>query len=458
MILPEKQIPTIQSTKLLQYSFALINNPIKAISSIVAAYGDISLLKISKIGSIVFVNHPDYVKHILKDNQDNYSRRKAIKQPGFTGLQNLLGNGIFMSDGEDWEAQHKVLRQLFSVTSINATLPIINDEVAILIANWQTVIRKNSTIDVENEMYLLLLKIMLRSHVSNNLTYDYESILKSLKGFMNASGTKSIFMAQLKAFVLKPFGIKYKYTKPDKYLQQLFTIVDKLVDDLVSEQYKAVGLFELMLIDFKNNQVSKQDIKDQLLNFLFAGFDTTSTAITWTLFNLASHPFIQQQVNEELASAISDSNVPISNLQLPILEKAIKESLRLYPPVWSYAREAIADDTINGYKIPAKTLVLISSYALHRHKDYWPQPNAFDITNFDKEKVKGKNFAYIPFGQGKRMCIGRALADYQMQTILGQLLQSFHFQPVTTRVPVINPNIIIKATKPIKLQVKAILK
>ena len=458
MILPEKQIPTIQSTKLLQYSFALINNPIKAISSIVAAYGDISLLKISKIGSIVFVNHPDYVKHILKDNQDNYSRRKAIKQPGFTGLQNLLGNGIFMSDGKDWEAQHKLLRQLFSVTSINATLPIINDEVAILIANWQTVIRKNSTIDVENEMYLLLLKIMLRSHVSNNLTYDYESILKSLKGFMNASGTKSIFMAQLKAFVLKPFGIKYKYTKPDKYLQQLFTIVDKLVDDLVSEQYKAVGLFELMLIDYKNNQVSKQDIKDQLLNFLFAGFDTTSTAITWTLFNLASHPSIQQQVNEELACAISDSNVPISNFQLPILEKAIKESLRLYPPVWSYAREAIADDTINGYKIPAKTLVLISSYALHRHKDYWPQPNAFDITNFDKEKVKGKNFAYIPFGQGKRMCIGRALADYQMQTILRQLLQSFHFQAVTTRVPVINPNIIIKATKPIKLQVKAIFK
>ncbi len=458
MILPEKQIPAIQTTKLLQYSFALINNPLKAISSIVAAYGDISLLKISKIGSIVFINHPDYVKHILKDNQDNYSRRKAIKQPGFTGLQNLLGNGIFMSDGDDWEAQHKLLRQLFSVTSINATLPIITDELAELIANWQTRIKKNPIIDVENEMYLLLLKIMLRSHVSNELSYDYDAILQYLKGFMDISGTKSIFMAQLKAFVLQPFGIKYKYTKPDKYLQQLFTIVDKLVDDLVREQYKPVGLFELLLIDYKNHLVSKQDIKDQLLNFLFAGFDTTSTAITWTLFNLATYPVVQQQVKDELATGLRDNNAPIASLQLPILEKVIKESLRLYPPVWSYAREAIANDTINGYKIPAKALVLISSYALHRHKDFWPQPNDFNITNFDKENFKGKNFAYIPFGQGKRMCIGRALADYQMQMILGQLLQSFHFQPITTKVPVINPNIIIKATKPIKLQVKAMLK
>jgi cytochrome P450 len=458
MIQPEKQIPTIQSTKLLQYSFALINNPLKAISSIVAAYGDISLLKISKIGSIVFVNHPDYVKHILKDNQNNYSRRKAIKQPGFTGLQNLLGNGIFMSDGDDWEAQHKLLRQLFSVTSINATLPIINHEVATLIANWQKCIPKNPVIAIESEMYLLLLKIMLRSHVSNELTYDYDRILQALKGFMDASGTKSIFMAQFKAFVFKPFGVKYTYTKPDRHLQQLFTIVDKLINDLISEQYKPVGLFELMLIDYKNNQVSKQDIKDQLLNFLFAGFDTTSTAITWTLFNLATYPAVQQQVTDELACVIAENNTPIANLQLPILEKVIKESLRLYPPVWSYAREAIADDTINGYKIPAKTLVLISSYALHRHKDFWPQPNEFNISNFEKENFKGKNFAYIPFGQGKRMCIGRALADYQMQIILGKLLQSFHFQPITSKVPIINPNIIIKATKPIKLQVKAILK
>ena len=458
MIPPEKQIPIIKSTKLLQYSFALINNPLKAISSIVNAYGDISLLKISKIGSIVFVNHPDYVKHILKDNQDNYSRRKAIKQPGFTGLQNLLGNGIFMSDGDDWKSQHRLLQQLFSVSSINATIPIINEEVAILIDQWINRIKKNPIIDVEKEMYLLLLKIMLRSHVSKDLNYDYDSIFQSLKGFMDASGTKSIFMAQLKAFVLQPLGIKYKYTKPVKYLEQLFTIVDKLVDDLVTKQYKPAGLFELMLIEYNNNQVSKQDIKDQLLNFLFAGFDTTSTAITWVLYNLARYPNVQQQVKDELASAIGDSNTSFANLQLPILEKVIKESLRLYPPVWSYAREVIADDTINGYKISAKTLVLISSNALHRHKDFWLHPNDFNVTNFNKENFKGKNFAYIPFGQGKRMCIGRALADYQMQIILGQLLYSFHFQPFSTSVPIINPNIIIKATKSIKLRVKAILK
>lgn len=440
----EKQIPTITSTKLFKYGFGLVNNPLKAISDIVDEYGDIALLKISKIGSIVFVNHPDYVKHVLKDNQDNYSRRKAVKQPSFSALQDLLGNGIFMSDGEDWEQQHKMLRNLFSPTSIASTLPIIEEELALLTKRWQQQITKSAIMDVEQEMHLLMLRIMLRTHVCSNFFFPCSDILATFKNFMNASNSKKIFLAQLKAFVLKPLGVKYHYNKPQQSLEWLMAFVDKLIEDLLQGAFIPNGLFATMLVDYKSGTVTKQDIKDQLLNFLFAGYDTTSTGITFTLYNLAAHQQIQNLIKEEIA-------VPES--KFPVLEKAIKETLRLYPPVWSYAREAIADDVIDGYYIPAKTLVLISSYALHRHKDFWQNADDFNIDNFEKDNFKGKNFVYIPFGQGKRMCIGRALADYQMMTILPHLLSAFHFATVNDKMPIINPNIIIKATKSIKLRV-----
>ncbi|MFC4233003.1 cytochrome P450 [Parasediminibacterium paludis] len=441
----EKQIPTIRSTKLFKYGFGLVNNPLKAISDIIDNYGDIASLKISKIGSIIFLNHPDYVKHVLKDNQDNYSRRKAVKQPSFSALQDLLGNGIFMSDGEDWEQQHKMLRNLFSPISIASTLPIIEEELLLVTKRWQTQITTSSIIDVEQEMHLLMLRIMLRTHVCSNLVFPYHDILDTLKSFMNASNSKNIFLAQLKAFILKPFGVKYHYRKPQQSLEWMMAFVDKLIEDLLHAKYVPNGLFAIMLTDYNNGIVSKQDIKDQLLNFLFAGFDTTSTGITFTLYNLAAYQPIQQLVKDEIAVTKSQP--------FYTLEKVIKETLRLYPPVWSYAREAIADDIIDGFYIPAKTLVLISSYALHRHKDFWQNADAFNIDNFEKDNFKGKNFVYIPFGQGKRMCIGRALADYQMMAILPHLLRTFHFTTVNEKKPIINPNIIIKATKPIKLRV-----
>jgi cytochrome P450 len=441
----EKQIPSITSTKLFKYGFGLVNNPLKAISDIVDTYGDIALLKIPKIGSIVFLNHPDYVKHVLKDNQDNYSRRKAVKQPSFSALQDLLGNGIFMSDGEDWEQQHKMLRNLFSPTSIASTLPIIEEELALLTNRWQEQIIMSSIVDVENEMHLLMLRIMLRTHVCSNMMFPDSDILATLKSFMNASNSKKIFLAQLKAFVLKPFGIKYHYNKPHQSIEWLMAFVDELIEQLLQGALVPNGLFATMLVDYANGTISKQDIKDQLLNFLFAGFDTTSTGVTFTLYNLAAHQSIQQLVKEEI--------VGTATKQFPVLEKVIKETLRLYPPVWSYAREAIAADIIDGYHIPSKTLVLISSYALHRHKDFWQNANAFNIDNFQKDSLKGKNFVYIPFGQGKRMCIGRALADYQMLAILPHLLSIFHFATINEKKPIINPNIIIKATKSIKLRV-----
>jgi cytochrome P450 len=448
-----KPIPLIPSHKIPVHLVGLLKNPLKAISKMIDTYGDIFNLKLSKDSNIIFVNHPDYVKHILKDNQENYSRGKAVKQSAIIGLHELLGNGIFMSDDEDWEAQHKLLKGLFSVTAIETTLPIIEDELSKLIAKWTKEITHHPNIDIEEEILLMMLRIMLRTQVSNELTFYYKEIFNALNGRMEASSVKVLFMYQLKAYLLKPFGVNYKYKKHQEYLDILNTIADNLVTGLINEEYKPTGLFTLSLADYKQQKITRTDIRDQFMNFLFAAFDTTGTAITWTLYNLAANPTLQKHVNDELINSINeDASTHLSDRQLPLLQLVIKETLRLYPPVWSYAREAEEDDAMDGYPIPAKSIVVISSYALHRHKKFWASGDHFNISNFEKENFKGKNFAYIPFGQGKRMCIGRALAEYQMQVIVGRIFQEFHLETNTKKKPEINANIIIKAVKPIKLR------
>jgi cytochrome P450 len=139
-----------------------------------------------------------------------------------------------------------------------------------------------------------------------------------------------------------------------------------------------------------------REIRDQVLTMLMAGHETTAKALGWTIYLLDRHP--------EAADA-------------PLLQ-LIKESMRLYPPVWLLSRTARVDDEVAGYRIPAGTLVCVSPYLLHRHPGYWAEPERFDPSRF---AVDPPDFAYLPFSDGPRRCIGERLALFEAELVLKTL-------------------------------------
>lgn len=445
-----KPLPCIPASHLPLRAFALLRNPLIAISRMMDRYGDIFCMKLPGNTDIVFLNHPDYVRHVLKDNQPNYSRGRAVKRSSVTGLDEFLGNGIFMSDGDDWEMQHKLLKPLFTSSAIAMALPMIEAETRSMHEKWSRE-KNNGYINVERDIHLLMLSIMLKTQVSRHLDLGTEEIYDALMGRMEASSVKALFNFQLKSFLLSPFGVRYKYDRHAVFLQRLESIAQKVVDGLIANDYEPVGLFANLHQAFLSGQIGKQEIRDQFMNFVFAAFDTTATAISWTLFNIAHQPGLQRKIWEELAPELS-KGLPLPALALPTLQLTISETLRLYPPVWSYAREAANDDRIGGHPIKAGSIVVINSYKLHRDPRNFPSGDGFALENFEKENSKGKTFAYIPFGQGKRMCIGRGMAGYQMQTIIAATMQKFVISTGGRPAPEINANIIIKGKTPIMLK------
>ena len=435
--------------KLSYHAFSMLANPLKAIYNMIESYGDIFAFKIGNMRSFIFINHPDYVKHVLKDNVDNYSRGKALKL-STTGLEEMLGNGIFISDGNDWEFQHKLLKGLFSPTAIEGTLPVLTNEIDKLITKWSDGLHGSNIVNVEYDIHLLMLQIMLRSHVSENYVFNFKEVFDTYNARIEASSWNVGAVSEAKSFFLKPLGINYEYNKHQKHIDKLNAFADKLVAELIAEKFIPSGLFAVMLAEYKLHRVTLKDIRDQLFNFLLAGFETTATAISWLLYNIAAQPLLQLKLVEEIRANKSESN---DNLKQAItLQLAIKESLRLYAPVWSTARIAVKDDIIGGKFIKAKSVIVINSYALHRHKIIWPSGDNFSLDNFDKDNFRGKTFGYIPYSQGKRICIGMALADYQIQTIVTALLQSFHFETTSNKKPAVKANIIIKASPAIQLR------
>lgn len=450
MVEAPKNIPWY---KIPYHSFSMLKNPLKAIYQMVESYGDIFAFKIGDMRSIIFLNHPDYVKHVLKDNVDNYSRGRALKM-STTGLEEMLGNGIFISEGSDWEFQHKLLKSLFSPTAIESTLPVLQEEIHQFIVKWSDAIANNPVVNIEYDIHLLMLQIMLRSHVCKNYPFNYKEIFDTYNARIEASSWNVGAVSEAKSFFLKPLGINYAYNKHQRHIDKLNAFSDKLVQELLNGDFEPIGLFALMHSEFKEGRVTQKDIRDQLFNFLLAGFETTATAISWLLYNIAAQPNLQVLLKDELkVTATANDDV----LKQPsLLQLAIKESLRLYAPVWSTARVAVNDDTIGGKFIKAKSIVVVNSYALHRHKAYWPSGDKFDITNFEKDNFKGKTFAYIPYSQGKRICLGMALADYQIQTITSALLKAFNFETTSNKAPEIKANIIIKASPSLQLKISKV--
>jgi enediyne biosynthesis protein E7 len=175
------------------------------------------------------------------------------------------------------------------------------------------------------------------------------------------------------------------------------------------------------------------EITDQVVTFLMAGHETTAKALCWTLYLLAAHEDVQERARSEARSAFGagDTTLEDTETQLAFCWMAIQESMRLYPPVWSVTRTAIHEDVIEGYEVPADTLVVISPYALHRRSRTWPDPEAFRPERFAPDRRNDLHpFAYIPFGGGARSCIGRHFAGLELRVVVAMLLGAFRFKPV----------------------------
>jgi cytochrome P450 len=177
------------------------------------------------------------------------------------------------------------------------------------------------------------------------------------------------------------------------------------------------------------------DVVDHMLFLIFAAHDTTSCAVTGTLYGITQRPEWQERIREE-ARAIGDRDHKLTYEELermPVTEFALKEGLRLYPSVPVYMRKTVAPTEYKGYAIPAHTPVFISSAYTHRMSEWWSQPDEFDPGRFAPERAEHKRHPYqwIPFGGGARLCIGMPFTFMQVKAILFHLLTRYRlrFEP-----------------------------
>ena len=181
-----------------------------------------------------------------------------------------------------------------------------------------------------------------------------------------------------------------------------------------------------------NEGMDDRQLRDEVVTLMLAGHETSATALSWTLYLLATHPEVEAELVHQLASGLGGESLTGQNVSyVPYLKQVVQEAMRLYPPVWAFARRAEQEEVFDGYRLPARAYVAIVPYALHRHPEFWPDAERFDPERFHPERSKNRHFfSYLPFGAGPRTCIGAGMAMLEIQLILAQIVQRFRIQVV----------------------------
>ena len=175
-----------------------------------------------------------------------------------------------------------------------------------------------------------------------------------------------------------------------------------------------------------------KQIRDEVVTLMLAGHETSAMALSWTLYLLATHPDVEERLCEHLEANLHGAPAETEDLaRLSYLKQVVQEAMRLYPPVWGYVRRAERETELGGYVLPANAWVGVVTYALHRHPEFWPDPERFDPDRFEPDRVRDRDFfAYLPFAAGPRTCIGAGMAMLEIQLILAQLVPRFRIRVV----------------------------
>jgi cytochrome P450 len=185
--------------------------------------------------------------------------------------------------------------------------------------------------------------------------------------------------------------------------------------------------------DENGEALSDQEIRNEIVTFIVAGHETVASALSWSWSLLARHQDVQERVAQEAERVLGTGPATLADYRELTFTKAVfDETLRLYPPAWLITRQSLGPDELAGHHIPKGALIIMSPWLLHRHPDVWADADAFDpdrfLRGFDRE-------AFIPFGAGLRLCIGRDFAYVEGVLMLAEIARAFRVSPVTAAMP-----------------------
>ncbi len=397
---------------------AMSRNPIIATTE--ASMTEENVISTALGQAVIIVTSPSAIKHVFIENASKYGMhpvRQAILKPA-------LKDGLISAEGDTWRRARRALSPIFTPRHIGEFPEPMRRVTETMLPD---VFPDNQIIEADEAFLKLAYGVLSETLFSGEIDHNLDEALRDIAIFMDALG-KPDPLDLLEAPKWMPRLTKLRGRKAIKRMRSQVRTVSNSRRKQIENGADVPQDFLTLLLTTKTDDgenLSDEQVEDQIMTFIGAGHETTSRALTWLSYLLSQDISVRERFEAEIDAL--DTQRPANEWvnDIPFAMACFNEGMRLYPPAPFISRIALKDDEIDGKTVPKGATVLINLWSLHRHTAHWDRPDAFDPDRFMGERAKSiGRFDFLPFGVGHRVCIGQRFALHEAAVIMAVVFKN----------------------------------
>lgn len=418
-----REIPTLRGLDAWRFAYGFWQRPHRRLLELILTHGDIVRV-VFPMETFVFLGRSEYIEHVLHHRHQQYDKQTTAWQ----NVRQVWGEGLLVADGDKWRRQRQRMQPAFHQGALEQFGAIVVDEARRLVPAWEAAAAAGQSRDVYGDMLATAVRAIARATFGANVdeTEEIRRALAEIHDYINPMSFMNLSRLPPRVQHL----VNPEYRRFRRGALEIHRMLGQIVAarvDAAEQRHDLLGMMMSARDDETSEPMSLAQLHDEMIGMLMAGHETTAIAASWSWYWLSQSPEAERELHQELDTVLGGRTPGFDDLQrLPFTRMVFQEALRIAPPTWAVDRRALADDEVDGYRIPRGTYVGFSPYVMHHLPQYWKDPDVFDPHRFSPAASAGRPaYAYCPFGGGPRRCIGMRFALAEGCLILAVLAQTF---------------------------------
>ena len=417
----EEGAPFLPTNRVLGHQAEFRKDPLALMLRAHQEQGDLVRLR---FGPMTFhlLSDPGAAYSLLVEKHKQYSKRT----PGYSMLRTVLGDGLVTSEGELWRRQRRIAQPAFRKKQIEGLTEVMRTAASDLVDSWEQRARLGAIFDLAEETAAVTLRIAGETLFGVDLSDESAEVSTSLNRMMHEFSRMMTVPLPFLNSLPTPSNLRMR-----RVIADLDRVVHEIITEHRNDSVEAPTLLN-MLINARDEEglgMSDKQLRDEVITLLLAGHETTANALNWTFYLLSKNPAVARRLEQEVDELTGGQPPTMEQTrELVYTNQVIKESMRLFPPVWTVGRRAEEEDVLVGHQVPKGALVLMSPYVLHRDPDVWENPEGFDPDRFAPGRPAPPRGAYMPFIVGPRKCIGEHFAMTELVILVATIVSRYRLE------------------------------
>ncbi len=417
-------------------------DPLDLLPRLAERYGDTVYLGLPGMRMFI-LNHPRDIETVLRHHAESFMKDRFLQ-----ASRTLFGQGLLTSEGPLWRRQRKLAQPAFQLQRIQSYGDAMTAATRKMLEVWRVGEERN----VHADLMRLTLDIVGQTLFGTDMDQYGEEIATSFLTLTDFFASPAALSATWQR-VPTPFNLRYRGA-----VRRIEAIIAQLIESRRAGGTEGNDFLSRLMAatDEAGQRMTDRQLRDEAITFVLAGHETTALALTFTFLLLGQHPEVERRLADEVTNVLG-GRVPTA-ADVPRLEYAnwvVKESMRLYPPVWTIGREALTDVEIEGYTLPKKAQVLLGQWVVHRDQRFFADPLKFRPERWGEPQMESlPRCAYFPFGDGPRICIGNQFAMMEAVLILATMVARHRLELVPEQQIDLLPSITLRPKNGVRIVVR----